>query len=1086
MKRPPIASKAPKIEVETVQPLPLLRSSAAAALGALLIAVGVGSAGAADFEVTNVNDTGTGSLRQAILDLNTSGSGVSNTITFVNLPDNSVIALQSPLDPIANPVIIDGTTAVNLSIEGNGTNEIFSVAGDRTTVLDVGLGNGPLQIGDGAILAFDLNADGQFDDDITDVSPPEHGALEKLGPATLTLNGSNTYSGGTTIFDGALKGDADAIPGDVTFNPGTGESAKLIFDERSTNIFSNEAIFAGTVSGDGDVEKTGQYVAACGNPGDPVCYGVLKLTGSYKQNGDTTIANGVILTDPVSLSELQGDVIMGQTGALALAVGLDQDFAIDLDGEGVLAKLGQGTLTLTGSNTHTGGTVIAEGPLQADTDSLQGAVIFGYPLWTPQYAPRLIFDQASDGTFAGDISEDATLPAGFEGSVEKTGAGALTLTGSNSYTGGTTVTAGTLRGDSSSLQGNILNNAALVFDQASEGGYGGVISGSGGVEKTGAGTLTLGGGNTYTGLTTVSAGQLNVDGTLAGDVQLDSVPPPDPPAILGGTGSIGGLLSAHGTVAPGTLVNALEVNSVDFYTGSVLRVEVNEAGEGSRLEVTGNSGVFPDAAIESGVSVEVDAAPGDYTAGVDVTILSLTGGGSLWGTFSDPEDLLFLDLTLSHLPSTGVILNIRDLGAPFAAFAETPNQTAVAGALDGAGISPGSDFANVVADLRTITDTAELLLALDAIGGESLTQFATARQAVGRRFNRALHSRIHALAPGRGAPTSSREGGAPAVLAAPHRLWLAPGSGAAAAPAALRAATALGTAAAALGSGREDPETRFGGWFDGYGMLGELEGDSGANDADYTIYGVSLGVDHRLTDQLLLGVAAGYARSGVEFDRPEGSGDADIFQAAVYGGYAVSRLRIGASGRYAYSGVESSREIIFGETLRQAEADFAGHDFGARVEAAVDAFELGSFGFQPLAFFDYTHLSRGSYTEEGADSLDLEVEGEKIDSIVGGAGLRIHWSFDMEGGYRLLPELWGRWLHEFGDRDRKIQARFSGASSGGSFTVRGVELARDSGVVGAAWTVIDANGFELSADYQLLLNRNLREHSFGLQLRATW
>jgi outer membrane autotransporter protein len=293
-------------------------------------------------------------------------------------------------------------------------------------------------------------------------------------------------------------------------------------------------------------------------------------------------------------------------------------------------------------------------------------------------------------------------------------------------------------------------------------------------------------------------------------------------------------------------------------------------------------------------------------------------------------------------------------------------------------------------------------------------------------------------------------------------------------------------AAAALGSGPEKRKSGFGSWFDGYGILGELEGDSGANDADYTIWGASLGVDRRLSDRLLLGLAGGYARSEVEFDSPQGSGKADIFQTAVYAGYAVSRLRVGASGRYAYSDVESSRDIIFGEVEREAEADFAGHEFGARVEAAVDAFEQGSFGLQPLAFFDYTHLSRESYTEEGADSLDLEVESEKIDSIVGGAGLRLHWDFDMGGGYRLLPELRGRWLHEFGDRDRKVQARFSGATSGGSFTVRGVELARDSGVLGVGWTVLDAGGLELAGDYQVLLNQNLLEHSFGLRVRITW
>ena len=69
---------------------------------------------------------------------------------------------------------------------------------------------------------------------------------------------------------------------------------------------------------------------------------------------------------------------------------------------------------------------------------------------------------------------------------------------------------------------------------------------------------------------------------------------------------------------------------------------------------------------------------------------------------------------------------------------------------------------------------------------------------------------------------------------------------------------------------------------------------------------------------------------------------------------------------------------------------------------------------------------------------------------------------------------------------RAREARLSGASTGGYFGVQGVELARDSGVIGAGWTVLAAGRLELAADYQLLLNQNLTEHSFGLQVRASW
>src|SRR5581483_10399046 len=103
--------------------------------------------------------------------------------------------------------------------------------------------------------------------------------------------------------------------------------------------------------------------------------------------------------------------------------------------------------------------------------------------------------------------------------------GTLILTGSNSYSGGTTVSAGTLQGNSASLQGNILNNSAVVFDQAFNGSYAGILSGSGTLTKQNSGTLTLSGTNTYTGNTFITGGTLAISrdanlGSSAGTVTI--------------------------------------------------------------------------------------------------------------------------------------------------------------------------------------------------------------------------------------------------------------------------------------------------------------------------------------------------------------------------------------------------------------------------------------------------------------------------------------------------------------------------------------------------------------------------------------
>ena len=92
------------------------------------------------------------------------------------------------------------------------------------------------------------------------------------------------------------------------------------------------------------------------------------------------------------------------------------------------------------------------GTLRGNTASLQGPIANN---------TTVVFDQATDGSYAGTVSG--------AGSLVKTGAGVLTLGNAQSYSGGTTVSAGTLRGNTASLQRPIVNNAAVTFDQAVDG-----------------------------------------------------------------------------------------------------------------------------------------------------------------------------------------------------------------------------------------------------------------------------------------------------------------------------------------------------------------------------------------------------------------------------------------------------------------------------------------------------------------------------------------------------------------------------------------------------------------------------------------
>ncbi len=112
------------------------------------------------------------------------------------------------------------------------------------------------------------------------------------------------------------------------------------------------------------------------------------------------------------------------------------------------------------------------------------------------------------------IIADGGSGGGTGARLVKTGTGTMTLSGANTYTGGTTISAGALQigngGTIGSVLGNITNNAALIFNRSDAVTFGGAIGGSGTLVKTGLGVLTLTGTNTYTGGTTINSGLLQL------------------------------------------------------------------------------------------------------------------------------------------------------------------------------------------------------------------------------------------------------------------------------------------------------------------------------------------------------------------------------------------------------------------------------------------------------------------------------------------------------------------------------------------------------------------------------------------------
>jgi autotransporter-associated beta strand protein len=282
--------------------------------------------------------------------------------------------------------------------------------------------------------------------------------------------------------------------------------------------------FAGAIAGFGSFTKTGD--------------GVLTFTGTQSYTGPTAVNAGALaVAAPNALASPSVSVVGGGNLLLSSGITLGSGQTVTLTSTaGALAGIGWGfdPGSLPAIFTDTFGGVYGINTSAFASVSSLGAI-------DATYAPgggHFFLGSQSSGTFTGTslapasdnvyrlgggggtltiqngVLSDNTSPASVQiGSTAVNGGGTVILTAANTYTGGTTINAGTLQlGDGAaaigSVVGSITDNAALVFANPLTQAYAGTISGSGSVTKTGAGMLTLTGSNSYAGATTVNAGTL--------------------------------------------------------------------------------------------------------------------------------------------------------------------------------------------------------------------------------------------------------------------------------------------------------------------------------------------------------------------------------------------------------------------------------------------------------------------------------------------------------------------------------------------------------------------------------------------------
>ncbi len=445
--------------------------------------------------------------------------------------------------------------------------------------------------------------------------------MQNVGTAsTLALAGGTLRVNGIVINATGESLTIASIANDGTLTSATSSGAP---DVTLINNSSNKTLTINALIADNTAAST---LTKSGG-------GTVVLAGTNTYTGGTTNGAGILQIGIGGTSGSLGSGNVSNNGSLIFNRSDALTVTGVISGAGTLAQNGFGMLTLTNTNTYTGTTTLSAGTVSVGADAnlgnANGLIFNGGTLQITgtsltSYAGGVIGSHAVTLTAGKTVGFDIVNAANTftvsqnlnqgSGGLTKLGAGKLILSGTNTYTGPTTLSAGVLSAGMDANLGNantlildggtlqitgtaltsyssgtplgtigshsvtVTPNKALSFDISDAGNTFTINQplnhGTGGLSKLGSGTLAINGVNTYSGATTVNAGTLAVNGTLSGSVTVKSG------AVLCGNndgGAIGDVtLNSGGILSPGVGgTGTLNTGTVTFNPGSTFVFEID-------------------------------------------------------------------------------------------------------------------------------------------------------------------------------------------------------------------------------------------------------------------------------------------------------------------------------------------------------------------------------------------------------------------------------------------------------------------------------------------------------------------------------
>ncbi len=969
--------------------------------------------------------------------------------------------------------IEDGKGKFALTKIGNGT---LTLTGENTYKYGTTIEDGTLQIGDGGTtgsiqsdvinktnLVFNRSNTGIYGGAISG-----EGTVVQAGSGETVLKGNNTYSGDTFVEKGtwsqgmenafsaqstvkvAKNANLNVRGFDGTIGGLVGEAgAKVTNSSTASNTLSvgangSSTTFAGTIEdGKGKLALT-----KIGN-------GTLTLTGENTYKYGTTIEDGTLqIGDGGTTGSIQSDVInktnlvfnRSNTGIYGGAI----------SGEGTVVQAGSGETVLKGNNTYSGDTFVEKGTWSQGMENAFSAQS------TVKVAKNANLNvRGFDGTIGGLVGEAGakvtnsstasnTLSVGangssttFAGTIEdgkgklaltKIGNGTLTLTGENTYKYGTTIEDGTLQiGDgrtTGSVQSDVKDNSNFAFNHSDKVVYNHIISGTGNVIQAGTGSLVLKADNTYTGITDIQAGEVEMEGSLASsEVNIHRN------TTFSGNGSIAGNVQNSGWFKPGKadqvgtitlghdFVQTADGNSlfklakVDSYDQLKTDKVANLDGG---LHVTNLNHFIPPSQSEYTIVQAAGGVQGKYRAEDIPTPLQLTAHyypdkvmlKADWLPFTPihPADKSVPWTSLSNALLKAIALQ------PATRIVKPSDLQPATRIVKPSDLQPATPINNclykAISDLafipRTEIEPYLKQLAPEMAGDIKEILFNNTNTQYGQ-----ITDRLAAIRSGvDGVSLNGLSQEPMQQQMRQHEATLHDRDGK--------------TVAYQNSSDFEKGNSGWSLFATASGVFSNIVTTQDLPNMHTITGNFSAGVDYKINDNFNTGLFVAY--EGIRSDFSNGSWLRS--NGIKFGGYGTAHWNGFYLNAVMGAGFESfalSRPIDLPCNGNEDHWLAKGRPSGAELDSLLGGgyeYSLGKWRFGANASIQYTYLTISSYTESGAGALDLKVGRQNPGSMMSTVGANISYVWDINPNFKIMPTIGLAWQHQFLDYAQPMSATF--------------------------------------------------------------